>query len=67
MILKGRPNAKADILEGFVYHESEHEDRKGLDTLVVRSALNHSAPWMTKLQRRRGLGHPKRHYWMRKL
>lgn len=24
----------------FVYHESEHEDRKGSDTLVVRFALN---------------------------
>jgi len=62
MTLKGRPNAEADTLDGFIYHESEHEDRKGSDTLVVRLALNDSAPWMIKLQRRRGLDHPKRHY-----
>jgi len=44
MIRKGQPNAKADTLYGFVYHESEHEDRKGSDTLVVRFALNDSTP-----------------------
>jgi len=42
MIQKGRPNAKADRLNGLIYHESEHEDRKGSDTLVVRFALNDS-------------------------
>jgi len=44
MIRKGRPKAKADDLSGFVDHESEHEDRRGSDTLVVRPALNDSAP-----------------------
>jgi len=43
MILKGQSNAKADRLYGLIYHESEHEDRKGSDTLVVRFALNDSA------------------------
>jgi len=44
MIQKGHSNAKAGLLEVSVYHESEHEDRKGSDTLVVRFALNDSAP-----------------------
>lgn len=44
MIQKGQPNAKADRLKWFLYHESEHEDRKGSDTLVVRFALNDSTP-----------------------
>jgi len=44
MIHKGRTVAKAGSLNGLVYHESEHEDRKGSDTLVVRCALNDSAP-----------------------
>jgi len=52
MIHKGRPIAKADSLNGFLYHESEHEDRKGSDTLVVRLALNDSAPWTERQQRR---------------
>jgi hypothetical protein len=46
MISKGRTNAKAEGLYGSVDHESEHEDRKGSDTLVVRLALNDSAPWV---------------------
>jgi hypothetical protein len=43
MIQKGQPKAKAGTSYGLVYHESEHEDRKGSDTLVVRFALNDSA------------------------
>jgi len=45
MIHKGHTTAKAGSLYGSVDHESEHEDRKGSDTLVVRPALNDSAPW----------------------
>lgn len=44
MIHKGQPAAKAESLHDSVDHESEHEDRKGSDTLVVRCALNDSAP-----------------------
>jgi len=42
MIRMGHTDASADELYGFIDHESEHEDRRGSDTLVVRCALNHS-------------------------
>lgn len=44
MIRMGHTDASADELHGFVDHESEHEDRRGSDTLVVRCALNDSTP-----------------------
>jgi len=52
MIQKGQTIAKAECMYDFLYHGSEHEDRKGSDTLVVRSALNDSAPWVRRQQRR---------------
>jgi hypothetical protein len=44
MIRQGQTDASADELHGFIDHESEHEERRGSDTLVVRCALNDSTP-----------------------
>jgi len=49
MIHEGRPKAKADGQYGFLDHESEHEDRRGSDTLVVRFALNDRTPQLSGL------------------